>query len=368
MKLLRGGCNRIELPDLIIFRILSYLPLRSLFKFKCVCKLWSTLFLHPTFLYFRSKHSPFAHVLSEDAKFLTKLRFDNPETCWDFTTICCSSHFLSLEKKMIASSQTVMYRILSLQLCDALPIPSPQNPSLCITLEFVSITSNPYGGSVKLISVYEDGNNNLGYEILSLDIHVPYRCWRAIDNVLPLPRDGRMMNNIQLFFRRGVAYCIRFVESTEEIDDIQIDIIDMVNETYIGRTTFPRERFMNTTLHLMDWNGRLSFAQLVKDELHVLKLDDHTKLKWAQTKRIIKLHCLKSYHKEDLITFHACDVSTLVFIRLDKKDNRFLCYYNINTGELITRDMYVTGSENTNDDAQLVAYYITQIGFRKAGL
>jgi len=35
---------------------------------------------------------------------------------------------------------------------------------------------------------------------------------------------------------------------------------------------------------------------------------------------------------------------------------------------LITRDMYVTGSENTNDDAELVAYYITQIGFYKAGL
>uniref|UniRef100_M1DBU2 F-box associated domain-containing protein n=1 Tax=Solanum tuberosum TaxID=4113 RepID=M1DBU2_SOLTU len=268
---------------------------------------------------------------------------------------------------MITSSQTPIYRIQSQQLRDALPIPNPQNPSLCIALEFVSITSNPYGGSVKLISVYEHGNNNLGYEILSLDIHVPYR-WRAIDNVLPLPSDGRMMNNIQLFFRRGVAYCIRFVETTEEIDDIQVDIIDMVNETYIGRTIFPRERFMSTTLHLLDWNGHLSFAQLVKDELHVLKLDDHTKLKWAQTKRIIKLQCLKSYHKEDLITFHACDVSTLVFIRLDKEDNRFLCYYNINTGELNTYDMYETGSENTTDDAVLVAYYITQIGFHKAGL
>lgn len=67
------------------------------------------------------------------------------------------------------SSQTLMYRIQCDQLYDMLPIPNPQNPSLCIALEFVPIMSNPCGGFVKLVSVHEqDGNNNLGYEVLSL--------------------------------------------------------------------------------------------------------------------------------------------------------------------------------------------------------
>ncbi|KAF3659604.1 hypothetical protein FXO38_12566 [Capsicum annuum] len=88
-------------------------------------------------------------------------------------------------------------------------------------------------------------------------------------------------------------------------------------------------------LHLLDWNGRLSFTQLVNDELHVLVLDDHTKLKWAETKHIIKLHFLKSStYRKELITFHACtDMSTLIFMWHGHKDNRFLCYYDISTRE-----------------------------------
>ncbi|KAF3614161.1 hypothetical protein FXO38_33413 [Capsicum annuum] len=144
--------------------------------------------------------------------------------------------------------------------------------------------------------------------------------WCAIDKVVPpLPCYGQIRSSIQLFFRKGVAYCICFVKTMEEVDDIQVDVLDMVNETYIGRTTFPRASFFPELgmLHLLDWNGRLSFAQLLKDELHVLVLDDHIKLKWVETKRIIKMNFLKSstYHKEEQITFHACDnMSTLIFI------------------------------------------------------
>ncbi|CAN4118531.1 unnamed protein product [Withania somnifera] len=88
----------------------------------------------------------------------------------------------------------------------------------------------------------------------------------------------------------------------------------MVDETYFGHTTFPRASFFSKlslcTIHLLDWNGLLSFAQLIKDELQVVVLDDHTKLKWNETKRIIKLQFLKpsTYHK--LITFHACTDKT----------------------------------------------------------
>ncbi|KAG5614452.1 hypothetical protein H5410_014276 [Solanum commersonii] len=33
-----------QLPDEIIYQILTFLPLSSLFKFRCVCKLWNTLY------------------------------------------------------------------------------------------------------------------------------------------------------------------------------------------------------------------------------------------------------------------------------------------------------------------------------------
>lgn len=39
----------------------------------------------------------------------------------------------------------------------------------------------------------------------------PYR-WQAIDNVVPPPSDGRMMNSVQLLVRMGVAYYIRLLK------------------------------------------------------------------------------------------------------------------------------------------------------------
>ncbi|PHT29086.1 hypothetical protein CQW23_31315 [Capsicum baccatum] len=299
----------VELPDLIIFRILSHLPLSSLHRFKCVCKLWSTLFLHPTFVYLRTQNSPLSHILGEDADILRQLDFDNPNRWWGFTTICRSSSDLHVQFSL----------------------------------------------------------NNIGTSFC--------RC-RAIDMVLPpLLSDGRMRNNIQLFFRKGVAYCICFLETTEEVDDIQVDVVDIDNETYIGRTTFPRVSFFPelAMLHLLDWNGRLSFSQLLKDELHVLVLDDHTKLKWAERKRIIKLNFLKSspYHKEELITFHACDnMSTLIFI-WQHKDNQFFCFYDIYTGELFTSKMFVSSYSDLNDaehDAALVAFKVAEFAFHRVGL
>ncbi|KAK4714092.1 hypothetical protein R3W88_019999 [Solanum pinnatisectum] len=132
----------------------------------------------------------------------------------------------------------------------------------------------------------------------------------------------------------------------------------MVNETSIGRTTFPRGRFMSTSLNLLDWNGRLS---LLRDELHVL----------AETKRIKKLHFLKSSmtnYKEELIRFHAfANVSISLFTCQDNKDNRFPCYYNIYTGELCTCEMHDSSSCNMID-AELVTFQVADFAFHKAGL
>ncbi|KAK4368373.1 hypothetical protein RND71_012165 [Anisodus tanguticus] len=266
---------------------------------------------------------------------------------------------------MLTSSSPPSYRIVCNQLRDDLQIPNPQYPSLCIILEFVPITSNPYGGVVKLVSVHEDDGNNLRYEVLSLEIG-PCPCWRAIDNVPP--SDGRKRKSMQFFFRMGVAYCICFFDDL----DRQVDVLDMINETYTGRRAHFDLSMMSSTTHLLDWNGRLSFAQLLKDELHVLILDDPTKLKWAETKRIIKLQFLKpsSYHynKDELITFHACaDKSTMLFLWKVNKDNKSLCYYDIYTGELSTCKLHPTSFSTITDD-ELVALEVARFALCKAGL
>lgn len=110
--------------------------------------------------------------------------------------------------------------------------------------------------AVKLISVHEHG-----YEILSLGIgrdQTSY-CWRDVK--LPnLYHAKKKRNGIRLFFRTGVAYCIWHMD---DCTDIEIDVMDMVNETYIGRTSLTKG-FLFTSTSIMDWGGQLSFVRQVK--------------------------------------------------------------------------------------------------------
>nr|XP_033516376.1 uncharacterized protein LOC117280738 [Nicotiana tomentosiformis] len=111
-----------------------------------------------------------------------------------------------------SSSPSLRYHIQCPTLLQSLAIPNPQNPSLCIALDFVP-SNQP---AVKLVSVHEDDQNqySLGYEILALGIgsdQTSY-CWRAIKvpppNLLNSERDGRKRKSIEVLLRMGVAYCI----------------------------------------------------------------------------------------------------------------------------------------------------------------
>lgn len=159
--------NYPQLPDKLIFYILSYLPLSSLFKFRSVCKLWNTLFLHPhlAFLHYRNSQSglnldDLSGTLKERGRLWKDIQNERRDAV-KFKTITTSSQGLYLhEFTSIHDSSIKRYRVECSILHQRLDIPNPQNPSLCITLDFVFDSQ-----AVKLISVHEHG-----YEILSLGI------------------------------------------------------------------------------------------------------------------------------------------------------------------------------------------------------
>ncbi|XP_060168416.1 uncharacterized protein LOC132599182 [Lycium barbarum] len=248
------------------------------------------------------------------------------------------------------------YRVECPTLRQRIDIPNPQNPSLCIALDFVPF-NHP---AVKLLSVHGDDESSLGYEILALGVgsdQTTY-CWRSVK--VPLPNlSHEKRKSIQVFFRMGVAYCIWHVQrdAHDDLTDIQVDVLDMVNETYIGRTTFPRGFFSST--NLMDWNGRLSFAQLLKDELHVLVLNDYRKLKWDERTRIIKLKFLQPDDGEQLTFITFADNSILFFVNQNK--NLFFAY-DINTGKLITCTL-----PNCIESFEEVVHIITEMMFYRGG-
>ncbi|KAM3198790.1 hypothetical protein P3L10_024806 [Capsicum annuum] len=336
-------CKRIKeetmnprLPDEIILNILSYLPLSCLFKFRCVSKFWNTMFLHPhlTFHHYRNSHEFNLDDVTDSVKereYALKERENEDRDEVMFATITTSSQGLRLQRTISIyededdspiTGSKLRYRVECSILRQRLDIPNPQYPSLCIALDFVS-----HSQAVKLVSLHEDG-----YEILALGVgsdQTTYS-WRDVNipNFSHEKRDG-----IQIFFRMGVAYCIWHVQRDHGLIDVEIDVLDMVNETYIAHTTIPRGFLTNA--YVMDCDGRLSFVEQVKNELHALVLNVNRKLRWE--KWIFKLNFLKPDNKE-LMTFIAfADSSFLFFVKEDKIS---FCAYDIITRKIIMTHVF----------------------------
>ncbi|KAG5598338.1 hypothetical protein H5410_029708 [Solanum commersonii] len=121
-----------KLPNEIIFNILSYFPLRSLYKFKCVCKLCNTLFMNPSFLYLYKIHT----MYDDNYKYLVSLDFEFQDRR-GFRTICHSTHELAIDRNTRQTPHT--NRIKSYQLRDVFPI----------------LIWDDHG-AVKLVSIHED--------------------------------------------------------------------------------------------------------------------------------------------------------------------------------------------------------------------
>ncbi|KAK4733460.1 hypothetical protein R3W88_007721 [Solanum pinnatisectum] len=262
-----------QLPDEIIYQILTLLPLSSLFKFKSVCKLWNTLYLHPHFTKLRDELRSL-HLI--DVK-INAAMLKVP-----FATISRSIEGLCLQKTV--SSCPLRYRIYSPTFHQMQTIPNPQNPSIYMALEFVSSFNQE---AVKLVSIHKNEHYSLGYEILALRIGIYQSTytWRAVKVPPYFQRQrqsrniGKRKKRIDVVFRKELAYCLWYIETGDFRDDVdlEIDVLDMVNEKYIGHTTFPAgfvfPKFSVRRNDLFDWKGMLAFDQQVKDALHVLVFD-----------------------------------------------------------------------------------------------
>ncbi|KAH0685480.1 hypothetical protein KY290_016958 [Solanum tuberosum] len=156
-----------------------------------------------------------------------------------------------------------------------------------MALEFVSSFNQE---AVKLVSIHKNEHYSLGYEILALKIGIYQNTytWRGV-KVPPNLQSQRQSRNmgkrkkrIDIVFRKELAYCLWYTETGDFRDDVdlEIDVLDMVNEKYIGHTTFPAG-FSLRRNDLFDWKGMLAFDQQVKDVLHVLVFDRLQRIEMA---------------------------------------------------------------------------------------
>lgn len=206
-----------------------------------------------------------------------------------------------------------------------------KSPSLRMYLAFL-----PSKNLFKVLSIYFDKNgDNLGCQILSLgnDINITTSSWRFLE--LPtLQNTENLITNFQLFVNYEVAYRIWEVSNTSQNRiGIEIDILDMENEIFIGTTiTLPEGNNFASKLNFDDcfqWNGKVSFGKFVKDELHVLVLDDYKTNKWIEEKQSIKMKNLKE-EDEQIQIVCVCNFA-LYFVVTEKKK---LCRYIFSSEKL----------------------------------
>ncbi|KAM3220315.1 putative F-box protein [Capsicum annuum] len=276
--------NNSFLPEEIIDKILSRLPVKSLLRFKCVCKYWNSITIDPRFISLHYKLS--------QPRFI----FKNPEGGRrpEFFVVTSVAGLL-LER----SYYDGRIRIRNPEMHKLLHLPDPSRESIFLFIDFtVLFSSEDYDNPVfKLVYVHIDGDE-LGYQVLDLGNYNEARCsysWRTIKvptNMSDISSTGEM-REIQFLIRRGIGYCIWETGAPEDAD-IKIDILDVKNERYIGRTTCPHRgffSFLNSADYIL-WGDqeKLAFARVVKDDhaFHILVLEDYKKQRWADRIFVIK--------------------------------------------------------------------------------
>uniref|UniRef100_M1CBT1 Uncharacterized protein n=1 Tax=Solanum tuberosum TaxID=4113 RepID=M1CBT1_SOLTU len=120
----------------------------------------------------------------------------------------------------------------------------------------------------------------------------------------------------------GIGYIFWDIDNGVPNPSIGIDVLDMVNDRYIGYTTFPMNYYTKDECIL--WNGKLSFAKIVKDELHILVLefDYKKKMKLIDRKLVVKLPFMRE------LSALISDQSELWFWWKDKKKKSLNSFYD----------------------------------------
>ncbi|XP_009612796.1 uncharacterized protein LOC107771610 [Nicotiana tabacum] len=320
----------------IIFEMLSYLPVKSLLRFKCVCKHWNATTQDFQFICLHFKRCP---VL------INKKPLEIESYATGFIILSTIGLILEYLICWVASSPNFIYRIRNPEMHQILEIPDSQNPIL--NMHMVVDTDNQLLKLLSVIHVIGDPGLPLGYEVLDLRNEEGTYSWQTLD----LPKESRgettiLQNRIcrhstlfKIVDAIGTAYSMWDTTNSH----IGIDIVDMVNDSYIGHTTFPNGFYSKDDCIL--WKRKLSFAKVVKDEVHVMVLEDYNKqqIKWAEAKLIIKLPFLKEVVQEQIKVLVGRR-SKLCFSRWNW-DKKSICTYDFKTGKVTT----IVSSCNNSD-------------------
>ncbi|CAN4110718.1 unnamed protein product [Withania somnifera] len=323
-----SSSSPIFLPREIIFDALSYLPVKSLLRFNCVCKHWNDITQDFLFICLHYRRAP-------SITWETQTQSNATTGEDEFIPFCSKGLVLEYATRPshFPHSPNLRYRIRNPEMQhQILEIPNSQSLILNMCIVF-----DPEYQVLKLLSVVYTFEKTLGYEVLHLWNEESTYSWRPLNCPQQSRGETRICNpvkrhsrQIRILHEMGISYSIW---NTAVNSHLGIDILDMVNDSYIGHTTFPTGYY--TKDDCIIWNGKLSFSKIVKEELHVLVLDDYKKqIKWADRKLIIKLPFMRTFsvvqEQLKILLFHE----SKLWFWLQFRDKKLLSVYDITTGKV----------------------------------
>ncbi|KAI3456392.1 hypothetical protein Pfo_013055 [Paulownia fortunei] len=263
--------REVFLPSEITFEILSWLPVDSLLRFKCICKLWSSIIQDRKFIDMHMSRAIGGWVYKTTSENLSA----SPEEQKYVT--CCRG--LVLERQFGEK-----YRLRNPSTRKILDLPEPSEDVMCsVRMCYIPSTSE-----LKLVYPYsKQGNVSGGCKILTVGTDAT---WRTLD----LHFSCKLRNDrVETKILEEVYYIIRLPKSVGTCDP-KIVCLELEKEQF-SRIKIPHNFFLDwTRVGPVDWEGKLSLASVQQEELHVWVLENHREQKWAEKEIVIPLTFMKN--------------------------------------------------------------------------
>ncbi|KAM5587179.1 putative F-box protein [Rosa sericea] len=267
-----------ELPFDIISEILSWLPVDSLLRFKCVCKKWRSLLLDYNFI---AKHMVRASPLQ-----LSYKKEWEPNKL--INTILYEANFkhisgvagLFLEESLTSR----VFRIRNFATHQVLYLPDANGKTSAVGFVFDSSTGECKAACFhwKQVGVrYE-----VGFKVLSIGKDDQWR-------TLKLPKQNGQVFVGQYFTatnEEGAAHAVEIIRDGQDFK-LEVQSVDIWSECFTI-TTLPRGAFLDLKrVAVFRWNYYIAVAHIVEESLNVLVLEDFKEHKWRKV--IVPLKFLK---------------------------------------------------------------------------
>ncbi|PRQ44415.1 putative F-box domain-containing protein [Rosa chinensis] len=277
------SCNernkrRLELPFDSIVEILSWLPVESLLRFKCVCKRWCSLIQDYNF------------ILKNMDRTSTMLLFypcKSHDENFEFVSSCAG---LCMEKSASESaSNSTVFRIRNPATHQVLYLPDPPPYTSSVDFAFNSLT-----GECKVLcfyweKLYLNVPAAFGFKVITIGKDEQ---WRPLE--LPDQNKLRKKRAFRGYYSRvnkveGVCHLFQIITFTDEDEDMYLEVqsLDLWSEHFTTNTLPQGVSLDWNEVSVLRWNNCLSVGYMKEESLDLMVLQDYKERKWSPNMIII---------------------------------------------------------------------------------